>query len=120
MANVYRLPLARSPRAPARGQLGRCPGCLTRFGFYCPHDPRHQIMTPDGFCFDCSLQSIRGEATVPMQRDARMRVRFCVPTRRVRSGFLWWRRCDEPGAHLHQHCTGCGWMGILLPAEEET
>ena len=32
--------------------------------------------------------------------------RACVPTARVKAG--WFRRCREPGEHLHERCKVCG------------
>jgi hypothetical protein len=56
--------------------------------------------------------------------------RLCSPKRRVRTGFLWRKRCDSEGLHVHQKCERCGWHGTariasahreaprLLPAEQ--
>jgi len=39
---------------------------------------------------------------------------FCSPQRRARHGFLWLRKCSEPGVHVHQRCSRCGWTGIAM------
>lgn len=41
--------------------------------------------------------------------------RLCSPQRRVRYGFLWFRKCREPGVHAHQRCERCRWEGIAAP-----
>lgn len=41
--------------------------------------------------------------------------RVCSPRRRLRGGFLWLRRCREPGVHCHQSCPRCLWAEVVLP-----
>lgn len=42
---------------------------------------------------------------------------YCGPNQRLRFGFLWLRRCREPGTHIHQSCERCGWRGVSHPPE---
>lgn len=110
----YRTPLQR-PRPRPRGPFDDCPSCGadlaprtcdecggTRFSTGRSGDECLRI--------GCSSHRIHRRP---------LRVAHCTPSRRLRSGFLWLRRCREPGSHLHQSCHKCGWQGILLPLLDE-
>ncbi len=102
----YRGPLAPAPRDRHRGPFHECPACGACLA----------PMT----CNQCGKPYPKGHACSPSNGHTRPKhVVMCTPARRLRWGFLWLRRCREPGCHLHQHCDACGWAGILLPLRDE-
>lgn len=105
--------LVPAPAAPTPGPFWRCPHCDA----------------PAARCDDCGTQRTDGalhsrhdgcpcgkssyfgrESPLAFTHNTHEQA-LCSPFRRRRFGFLWLRRCREPGTHYHQQCQRCGWRG---------
>jgi hypothetical protein len=44
-------------------------------------------------------------------------ITFCSPSKRIKVPHTWFRKCSEPGDHIHQSCE-CGWWGLSYVNED--
>lgn len=107
------------------GPLHSCPQCGAR-ALHCAQCASHRTDVGDGY-YCCGVASdgsdrksfFRGPPGIyPLTfTHGTSATRLCSPQRRVRMGFLWRRRCLEPGVHVHQKCERCDWRGVarVLP-----
>ena len=76
-----------------------------------PPEPRHRgPRAKCPACGECARTTWSGDVAVTVTPP-----RACWFARRI--GFLWLRRCPEPGVHLHQSCKVCGHAWACDPLE---
>lgn len=135
LLSIYRTP-APLVRDVRRGEFEACPACGESFTIektvceFCSGDKFDDAMFSVnmrnvGMHMRCATRSCPGYVkSDPYKRLVLFNVSpvYCGPGQRLvvsRFLFFWRRRCEEPGAHLHQRCGRCGWRGIVLPATDD-
>lgn len=120
---IYRSP-ALIKRDQHRGEFETCPACGESFVIertvcrYCD-ESKALVHGNTSWCADGTCpghaEGNTWKTKVSMSIPPAV---YCGPGQRLvvsRLLFFWRRRCEEPGAHLHQSCSRCGWHGIVLP-----
>ncbi len=82
-----------------------------------PDDPKPRQKGPLDKCPMCDTVEAFDRCS-PIFKDHRgpSAAVACMPNRRIATGLF--KRCQEYGAHLHQHCHSCGFRWIRDPKTE--
>lgn len=86
-----------------------CPICGTNI---------RRVVCDAGHVTSGSFETICNRSMCSVSASRRWLGSYCGPDHRFRFGFLWLRRCQIPGEHIHQRCMTCGWRRASSPLKQ--